>query len=126
MGQSAGTDVENAKAAAVYAEVLAAATEHDEWGLPSQTPGGPGKHFAGLGKPAVPALVGLLRNTTPLLLEGSEEPTMSEMRRYRVNDLAARYLSQILGEPFDVEADDPAARDKSMAELRAKATAAAP
>lgn len=110
------------EAAAVYTATLAAAEGHDDWGLPEQTPSGPGAHLVALGREALPSLLPLLEDDDrPLLYEGSEEPTISELRGYRVCDLAGRYVSVILGVPFAVTEDDPARRDEDLHGIARKA-----
>lgn len=116
-GGSLSSDEDKADIARLYAQTLGSATEHDVWGLPSQSPTGPGKRIVALGKPALLELRPLLDNGTTLLLEGSEEPTIAEMRGYRVADLAGRYASEILGVSFDVENDSPAARDADLKKI---------
>lgn len=105
------------EASRVYARAFAEASWHDAWGYPDGSPAGAGARIVGFGRVAIPALLELLPNTTALQYEGSEEPTMAALRRYRVKDLAAVWLAAITGESFDASADDPAQRDQSIARL---------
>lgn len=111
-------DNQRKAAAELYVAALKQALEHDEYGLPDAAPTGPGARVVALGTAAAPALATLLGDTRPLLYEGSEEPTISEMRGYRVKDLAGRYLALILGQPFDVEEDDASKRDAELSALQ--------
>ncbi|MFO0745112.1 MAG: hypothetical protein U1F43_05455 [Myxococcota bacterium] len=115
---------ESASAAQIYAAALTAEKNgHDAWGYPGLSPSGAGRRVVGFGPAAVDALLPLLDSTILLVYEGSEEPTVAEMRRYRVKDLAATWLAVLLGASFDGEVDDPAQRDPAIAELARQARA---
>lgn len=77
-----------------------------------------------LGRPAIPALVALLDDTSPRdSYRGREEATDMAMRQYRVKDFAAFYLSRIAGLelPWHPELAD---RDQAIDRLRAQLAAA--
>lgn len=116
------TELDAAALAEIYTAAFAATGEHDAWGFPSSHPGGSGAgaRLVACGPAALPALRPLLDDASPLVYEGSEEPTLAELRGYRKMDLAATWVAAILGEPFDVERDDPSARDADIARLRAR------
>jgi len=123
MGGSLGNDAERRDAAQVYASALGATSWHDAWGFPDGSPAGAGARVVALGRPAVPALIEALRNETRLQYEGSEEPTLAAMRKYRVKDLVGTWLAAIIGERFDASPDDPATRDRALEALGVTARA---
>lgn len=114
---------------AATAEAFAAALQQDmvhaayPWGWLWNGPdrlGLLGGTFVEAGRPAIPALVGLLDDTTPRdTYLGSEEATEMKMKRYRVKDFAAFYLAKITGDPLPWE-QDLAKRDEAIARVRSK------
>ncbi len=106
--------------AKVYAAALAQGYPGggNAWGFPGQPPDGVGAHVAALGRDAVPALLPLLDDETPVPYEGSEEAMEAARYAFRVKDLAAHLLSAIAGVGIAVP-EDPAARDAEIERLRA-------
>ena len=120
----------NAKAdPAATAEAFAAGLQKDlvGWAYPwgwlwhGEDPlGHLGNTFIEIGQPAVPALTALLDDATSRSSYlGSEEATEMAMKRYRVKDFAAFYLSQITGIALPWE-QNLAKRDEAIATLRAQ------
>ena len=111
------------------AQVFAGALKDDltVWAWPwgrlwagSDAVGTLGHVFLDLGRAAVPALKTLLDDETPrTAYEGSEEATEMAMRRYRVKDFAAYYLSRIINAKLPWE-PRLAQRDQAIALLRAQ------
>jgi hypothetical protein len=88
----------------VVAEIYAHALAHNltgvanSWGLlyEHDDAGPVGIRFEMIGEPAVPALVGLLDDTSrPLRYAGSEDATVGNAYGFRVKDFAAFYLGRI-------------------------------
>lgn len=104
--------------AAVYAEMLRHDVMANPWGMPGELDGPLGKHLVGLGEPAVAALRPLLDDNRAISYSGSHEATYGNAFRYRVKDLAAFFVASIRKLPFTV-VEDPAARDRAIAALRA-------
>lgn len=88
-----------AKVAKVYADALANnITEMaNSWGLlyEHDDAGPVGISFIMLEKYAIPELVKLLNNTTPLLYIGSKESTIGNAYQFQVKDAAAYYICRI-------------------------------
>ena len=107
-----------AAAAMVYAREMGDGATHTIWGLPGR-PSSIARHLLGLGEAAVvPALRPLLADQRSLTYEGSQEPTLSRARNYRVADLAGSLLATLLNKPFPADAVDPSTRDRALTELR--------
>lgn len=112
---SAGVDV----VAAAYAHALRHTVEANRWGMPGELDEPAGQHLVALGKAAVPALVPLLSDVTPMMYGGSKEAMVGNDYAYRVKDLAAFFVAKILALPYQVH-ESPAARDREIAQLAAK------
>lgn len=123
LGAGFGDAAERRDAARVYLSALAAASWHDAWGYPDGSPAGAGKRVLALGREAVPGLLAALDLETRLQYEGSEEPTLAELRGYRVKDLVGGWLAALVGQRFDATPDDPSTRDAALAALAAAARA---
>jgi len=91
----------------VLAQVFATALQKDlarwsyPWGWLWASPGDPvgtlGRIFVEIGPPALPALKALLNDASSRSAYiGSEEATEMAMKRYRVKDFAAFYISRIM------------------------------
>jgi hypothetical protein len=91
----------------------------NEWSFPNRPLGRAGEHLVGLGTAAIPALTRLLGDESSVIYEGSREAMGSDSYAYRVNDLAAQFISRITGLPFDAD-PDPAVRDEAIAALKAE------
>ena len=102
--------------AADLAAELAGDTAHNRWGLPGTFVGPDGQRLLEL-PDAAPALAGLLDDQRELVIEGSESATIQNRARYRVADLAAYLLAELLGASFDAAADR-AGRDAQIERLR--------
>jgi len=100
-----------------YLAALGTAQGHDVYGFPGSVPRGAGARIVAHGPRAIPGLVALADDTTPLVYDGSEEPTLAALRSYRVKDLVGVWLGALTATPIDVEADDPAARDRDIARV---------
>ena len=106
---------------AVYVAALRAGAEPNLWSLPYSVKRSPtSRHLIALGAPAARALADLLDDSTPLAYEGSEEATIASDHKLRVKDLAAGLIAAIGGGDLPEERD-PAARDLTIAGLRARA-----
>lgn len=91
----------------------------NQWGLLHDAGPGPvGTHLLALGADAVAALRPLLDKDERVLYEGSRDATTGNMRRYRIKDIAAYYISRITGRPLAFHAD-PIERDRAINELKA-------
>jgi hypothetical protein len=116
---------EAAKAALapVYATALASATavNGNSWGLPGTVDGPVGAHLLRLGPAAVDALAPLLTDATRVFYEGSEEAEIGNEYQYRVKDVAAFLICQLLGWPYTVHTA-PAQRDEEIAQVAARLT----
>lgn len=89
------------------------------WGLlwVDDTVGEIGGRFAMLEQPAVPVLRALLDDTTVVdWYAGSEEATLGNGQRYRIKDVAAFYLADMVHHPIPFH-EDAAARDAEIAAL---------
>ena len=94
----------------------------NEWGFMYAGAGDPhgvlGAHLLATGKSAVAPLLALLDDTAPMLYEGSQEATIGNAQRLRVNDAAAYYLGRLTGTPIVLH-DDLGERDAEIERLRA-------
>jgi hypothetical protein len=88
------------------------------WGLPGYLDS-VGEHVVDLGDAAVPALVPLLDDETPLLYGGSQEATLGNSYGYRVKDMAAFFISRIKGIAYTVY-QTAAERDAEIENLKTK------
>lgn len=88
------------------------------WGFPGRDLNGVGAHVVALGRDALPALLPLLDDPTPVPYEGSQEAMQADRFGFRVKDLAAHLLAAITGTAIDF-VEDPAARDAGIERLRA-------
>lgn len=70
------------------------------WGRPDD-PGDIGRHVILLGDEAIKAFYPLLTCNTPLIYGGSKVATMAKRYKYRVKDVAANYISILLGRSFE-------------------------
>lgn len=114
--------------AAATAQVFATALQRDlagyaqPWGRlwAGDDAGVLGAAVIDLGRAAIPALTGLLDDTTPRdVYVGNEEATELAARGYRVKDFAAFYLARIAGIALAWE-PDRARRDAAIATLRTR------
>ncbi len=103
--------------ASIYANALETTEMANLWGLPGELDAAPAKHFVALGEAAIPALSELLQNEREIIYAGSREATYGNSYNYRVKDVAAFYLSQILDIPYEVHLD-PSERDSEIERLR--------
>lgn len=96
-------------AAASVASALAAAlrsdTSHNRWGLPGQFAGRLGEALLSLPGGVEDALLPLLDDASPLMIEGSEAATIAIDAGYRISDLAAYLLRLHRGQPAGAPAD---------------------
>jgi hypothetical protein len=108
--------------AALLAEAYAVALRHTRlanvWGLPGALDTAPARHLLSLGEAAVAALRPLLADARGLAYGGSEDATIGNAARWRVQDLAGSIIAAIRGVPFDADAPPPA-RDAAIAALAA-------
>lgn len=118
LGGNLGDAEERRQAAQVYAAAIQKLGEHNPFELPGAVRSGlASRHLIALGQDAVPALRPLLTDQRLLEYEGSEEPTLSRLRAYRVADLAGAILAVILNRPFPAEAVTPKERDEALKRL---------
>ena len=105
--------------AEVYAEALReqVTLSANEWSFPDGFAGRAGEHLVGLGEAAIPALRPLLDEETLVLYEGSQEAMFGRRYRFRIKDLAAIFVSKILGVAFPDDTD-PRIRDAAIADLK--------
>lgn len=104
-------DADKGAAAGVYAHAIAEGRTHTMWGLPSDmAPNQSSRHIVALGRAALPALRPLLLSDRPLMIEGSEEPTIAKMYGYQVRDLAGALVAAILGTTYPTDNESPAVR----------------
>jgi hypothetical protein len=87
------------------------------WSLPGSLDGLAGEHFVALGEYAIPELILLLDNNTPLSYSGSNEATFGNHYKYRVKDMAFFYICEIRKIPFTL-IDDPVIRDKNIKKFK--------
>ena len=102
--------------AQLYAEMLGRDDEllsGNVWALPGEIDGEVGKHLLQLGQEAIPYISPLLENSNRIYFEGSEEATIDDEYQYRINDLAAYFISKIRGVVYanEVRVED---RDKEI------------
>lgn len=112
--------------ARVLCAALATSRYLNDWGYLDPGESYDGKAATALletGRAALSCLAPLLDDLGAAPLFGSEEATMSAVRRYRRADFAARYAAIVLGEgpAFEI---DMAARDRALEGLRARVRAA--
>ncbi len=107
--------------ASVYTTALAQnfTETANPWGLPSVLGGSTGEHLLALKEAAIPELVNLLDHDRHVYYAGSQEATLGSHYGYRVKDLAAYYISQIRGIPFEID-KDPNKRDEEIESLKSK------
>jgi hypothetical protein len=115
IGQKSPTD--EATLVDAYCRALPTAGPHNWWGMPGAYVERLGATLIAFGDRAVPCLVRLLDDGAPIGYFGSEDPTLNHMRRYRVRDLAAYFLSEIKHLPYH-DGPDPATRDRFIDDLR--------
>jgi hypothetical protein len=104
--------------AETYCRTLPDTFLHNAWGMPGQYTERLGKTVVAFGKAALPCLVKLFGDQRPLGYFGSEEPTLSRARQYRVGDLAAYLATLIAGVPYR-DAPDADTRDAFIRQLTA-------
>jgi hypothetical protein len=76
-----------------------------------------GQEIIRFGEAAVPYLIPLLDDESPISFDGSKEATTAAMYRFRVNDFAAFYLSAIRNIPIN-RSTDPETRNKEIVRLK--------
>jgi hypothetical protein len=104
--------------AAVQAGAIRGADDGMPWGLPANVTASPlSRHVIVLGRRALPALKPLLDDARELPYSGSETAAVAELRKYRVQDLAAGIVAVIVGQAYD-DAPAPAERDRQIASFR--------
>lgn len=103
----------------VLVRALANDRSHNRWGLPGSFTGPFGDRLLSLGAEAQTALDALLEDRRPLHITGSEAATLNAQARFRVSDLAAWLIATARQIPWQ-PADNPAARDRAIADLRRK------
>jgi hypothetical protein len=88
--------------ALIYAEALKEdyTGVANPWGRPDD-PGDIGRHLILLGDETIKAFYPLLTCNTPLIYAGSKVATMAKRYKYRVKDVAATYISILLGHSFE-------------------------
>lgn len=104
----------------VYCRALPDAFAHNWWGMPGQYLERLGRSLISFGDTALSCLLALLDDKKLLGYFGSEEVTLSKKMRYRVCDLAAYFIAEILNAPYP-DLTDPGAREKYISELQAMA-----
>jgi len=87
------------------------------WGLPGDLAGPVARHVLALGQAAVPAFAVLLDDGTQLCYSGSKEATYGNSYDYRVKDVAAELIAELIGVPYPVHLD-PQHRDAEIDLLR--------
>lgn len=106
---------ERRQAALVYATAIQKLGWHNAFELPGSIRSGiASRNLLALGTDAVAALRPLLHDQRLLRYEGSEEPTLSRLRGYRVADLAGALLGVLLNRPFPAEAVTAKERDEAI------------
>jgi len=91
---------------------------YDLWGVPGHGAAIFGRTLIGYGQAALPCLSRLLSNNNGLRYGSSEWGAISDMyMHYRVSDLAAYFITQILNLPYNND-PSPAARDQQIQDLR--------
>lgn len=118
---------DNTEIARIYADAMVHrhTPNANLWGLLwfDNSVGELGGRFVILAESSIPALLPLLDDDTVVdWYEGSEEATVGNRARYRIEDFAAFYLGRIVRHPIAFH-DDPAARDAEIASLRAAVAA---
>ncbi|MCI0564121.1 MAG: hypothetical protein MN733_37070 [Nitrososphaera sp.] len=103
----------------LYCQAMPDVFLHNWWGMPGQYNERLGDTLVSFGEQALPCLSQLLNNEQSLGYFGSEEPTLSAHKQYRVCDLAAFLIASILGVPYE-DADDSRERDEFNRELEAR------
>lgn len=91
------------------------------WGLPGPSGTPASRALVAMGRQAVPCLVELLHNQTPLHYLNGEAQTMTDNYSFVIADLAAGFLAEILKKPFDHEERSVTRRQAAFKELRAAA-----
>jgi hypothetical protein len=102
----------------IYADALAASIEFNAWGVPGYQLTDTSAALIATGRDGITALQPLLDDPREAPLSGSQDATTSAMYANRICDYAWVLISEILGRPY-VYAQDPAERDRQIAELRA-------
>ena len=112
-------DEQKERLASVYAPALAEnfTGAANTWGLPDVLDGSAGGNFLALGEVAIPELTNLLDNDRRVYYEGSQEATLGNRYRYRVEDLAAYYICKIRKIPLELD-EDPTKRDEAIEKLK--------
>lgn len=91
---------------------------YDLWGVPGYGTAPFGKTLVGYGQAALPCLFSLLSNNNSLRYSSSEWRAISNMYMYyRVSDLAAYFITQILNLPYNNDSN-PAVRNQQIQALR--------
>jgi hypothetical protein len=104
--------------ALIYAEQLAGNAFFNSWGVPGYQLTDTSAALISTGRDGITALQPLLDDPREAPLSGSQDATTSAMYANRICDYAWVLISEILGRPY-VYAQDPAERDRQIAELRA-------
>ncbi|HUY95840.1 MAG TPA: hypothetical protein VMU71_11095 [Terracidiphilus sp.] len=88
------------------------------WGLPGMSDGLIASHVLRLGEAAIPALLPLLDDETPVQFSGSKDAAYGNSFAWRVKDIAASLIARM--RPLSFSPDpDPAVRDRAIAALKA-------
>jgi hypothetical protein len=103
----------------VYADALReqVTSSANEWSFPDGFAGRAGGHLIALGTAAVAALRPLLDDDKRVTYEGSQEGMFGRSYQFRIKDLAALFVSKILGHPFPDD-KNPRVRDAAIATLK--------
>jgi hypothetical protein len=113
------------ESAEALADLYAAALRLDAtgmanpWGLPGEAGAPVAGHVVALGEAALDAFAGLLGDDTPVLYGGSREATFGNSHHFRVKDIAASVVAQILGVPLPRQLE-PSDRDAEIEALRTR------
>jgi hypothetical protein len=99
-----------------YCQTIPNGFRHDVWGFPGDGVSSFGNTLVGYGQAALPCLRNLLDNQSKIGYTG-ELGAYSEGMRYRVSDLAAYFITQILNLPYNNDSN-PAVRDQQIQALR--------
>jgi hypothetical protein len=104
--------------ARIYAEALADNLYFNAWGVPGYQLTETSAALISIGEAGIAALRPLLDDMREAPLSGSQDATTSAMYANRICDYAWVLINEILGRPY-VYTQEPAKRDRQIAELRA-------
>lgn len=94
---------------------------HDVWGVPSDETTSFAQTLIDYRHTALPCLTRLLDDNSELVFVSDQKPISYVDMHYRVSDLAADFISQILGLRYESDAN-PAIRDQAIQTLRQSLT----